>query len=249
MNGDSSGWDTAMQMPHYSAAAMPAASLLEAHHVLQWIRSKRFAMYDYGDVRLNRHAYGLARADLLVLAWFAALPGCAAHASPTITATATTFTNLACAHVSTRQVFIAHKLNSVPASASAGLLKAPSTIHQCTTSLCVTQHPAPLQDKPPDISAEYHRLDIPVDIAAGTRDMIIEASSVFMHVYHMRAAGVCVSYRTFDFGHLDFTFSAQQDLAHFLLGCLEPWREKRGAKAECGDQQDGEAETEAQQAA
>lgn len=138
MNGDPSQWDAAMKMPHYSAKTMPVASLLEGHHMLQWIRNKRFAMYDYGDVRLNRQAYN--------------------------------------------------------------------------------------QDKPPDIAAEYHRIDVPVDIAAGSRDMVIEKDSVYLHVHHMRAAGLeRVTYKEFDFGHLDFTLQSKQDLRQYVLSCLEPW--------------------------
>ena len=144
MNGDPSQWDTAMKMPHYAALSMPAASLLEAHHVLQWLRNRRFAMYDYGDVHLNRQAYK--------------------------------------------------------------------------------------QERPPDIAAEYHRLDVPVDIAAGSRDMIIERAAVFLHVQHMQAAGLeHVTYREFDFGHLDFTMKAKLELRRYVLSKLEPWR--RGSLA------------------
>jgi lysosomal acid lipase/cholesteryl ester hydrolase len=144
MNGDPSQWEAAMKMPHYNAVEMPVASLLEAHHILQWIRTQRFTMYDYGETRLNRKAYG--------------------------------------------------------------------------------------QDKPPDIAAEYHRIDIPVDFAAGSQDMIIEADSVRQHYNHMLAAGLeRLSWREFDFGHLDFTFSAQQDLKHFVVDRLERWQPPEGA--------------------
>lgn len=143
MNGDPSQWESAMRMPHYTAAEMPVASLLEAHHVLQWVHTRRFTMYDYGDVDLNREAYGQAR--------------------------------------------------------------------------------------PIDIAAEYHRIDVPVDFAAGRKDMIIEADSVRQHYDHMKAAGVeRLSWREFDFGHLDFTFSAQQDLKHYVVGRLERWQPLNG---------------------
>ena len=50
-----------MKMPHYSSAAMPAASLLQAHHVLQWIRTKRFTTYDFMDPATNFAAYQQVR--------------------------------------------------------------------------------------------------------------------------------------------------------------------------------------------
>lgn len=148
MNGDPSRWETAMKMPHYTAAEMPVASLLEAHHVLQWIRTNRFTMYDYGDTSLNRKAYG--------------------------------------------------------------------------------------QDKPPDIAADYHRIDIPVDFAAGSQDMIIEADSVRQHYNHMLASGLeRLSWKEFDFGHLDFTFSAQQDLKHYVVDRLERWKPAKDVAWPC----------------
>jgi pimeloyl-ACP methyl ester carboxylesterase len=53
---------------------------------------------------------------------------------------------------------------------------------------------------PPDVAAEYWRLDIPVDICAGSHDGVIPPSNVRRHVAAMRGAGVDVTYREFDFG-------------------------------------------------
>ncbi len=36
----------------------------------------------------------------------------------------------------------------------------------------------------------------------------------------MRAAGVSVTYRVFQFGHLDFTFAAKEELRYYLLNRL-----------------------------
>lgn len=135
MNGDSSDWDRAMQMPHYNATSMPAVSLMQALHMLQWIRAKRFQLFNYGSRALNLAAYG--------------------------------------------------------------------------------------QPTPPDIADNYWRLDIPVDIAAGRNDGIIPPQCVKKHYYAMQAAGVkSLTYREFDFGHLDFTFAAKEELRDHVLQCL-----------------------------
>ncbi|GBF99175.1 alpha beta hydrolase family [Raphidocelis subcapitata] len=73
-------------------------------------------------------------------------------------------------------------------------------------------HPAP-----PDVASEYWRLDVPVDICAGAHDGVIPPANVRRHVAAMRAAGVDVSYREFDYGHLDFTFTTRDELRYFVL--------------------------------
>lgn len=82
---------------------------------------------------------------------------------------------------------------------------------------------APVQKKPWDVAEGYKHFDIPVDIAAGRQDMIIESDSVHLHYHHLKACGVETSFKEFDFGHLDFTFSAAQDLHHYVLDHLETW--------------------------
>lgn len=57
-NGDTSEWDQAMRMPHYNKNSMPAVSLLQAKHMLQWFQTGRFIMFDYGSRDLNLAAYG-----------------------------------------------------------------------------------------------------------------------------------------------------------------------------------------------
>ena len=46
-------------------------------------------------------------------------------------------------------------------------------------------------------------------LVAGEHDGVIPASNVRYHYAAMSAAGMDVSYRQFDFGHMDFTFSAK----------------------------------------
>lgn len=54
LNGDASQWDRALQMPHYNARAMPAISFHTGVHLVQWARSGRFTLYDYGSAALNK---------------------------------------------------------------------------------------------------------------------------------------------------------------------------------------------------
>ena len=103
----------------------------------------------------------------------------------------------------------------------------------CTDSL--------LQETPIDIAANYHRIDIPIDIAGGIRDMIIPSDAVYQHVQHMQAAGKAVTFKEFDFGHLDFTMSSKEDLTHHVLKCAETW-EKREARLKAQQMRHTEAE-------
>jgi len=56
---------------------------------------------------------------------------------------------------------------------------------------------------------------MPVDICAGRGDGIIAKENVLMHYEAMRLASCEVSYKEFDFGHLDFTFAGQYYLGGF----------------------------------
>ncbi|GLI64543.1 hypothetical protein VaNZ11_007837 [Volvox africanus] len=73
---------------------------------------------------------------------------------------------------------------------------------------------------PPDVSSEYWRLDMPVHLVAGRRDGIIPPPNIHRHLEAMRAQGVAVSYREFDFGHLDFTFGVKEELRMYLMKVL-----------------------------
>jgi len=75
--------------------------------------------------------------------------------------------------------------------------------------------------QPPDIVERYGSLaDIPIDLVAGTRDGVIPPHNIRIHYEAMKAAGLQVSYREFDFGHLDFTFAVKEELKRFLLHSL-----------------------------
>ncbi len=46
-------------------------------------------------------------------------------------------------------------------------------------------------------------------LVAGEHDGVIPASNIRYHHAAMSSAGMDVSYREFDYGHMDFTFSAK----------------------------------------
>ncbi|KAK9810435.1 hypothetical protein WJX72_010667 [[Myrmecia] bisecta] len=60
MNGDSSQWDRALQMPHYNSRSMPAISFHCGTHIVQWCRTGLFQLYDYGSAAANMAHYDQA---------------------------------------------------------------------------------------------------------------------------------------------------------------------------------------------
>ena len=58
LSDDASQWDRALQMPHYSAKAMPAVSMDTILHMTQSARTGRFRLFDYGSATDNMSAYG-----------------------------------------------------------------------------------------------------------------------------------------------------------------------------------------------
>ena len=73
------------------------------------------------------------------------------------------------------------------------------------------------QATPPDIGAEYWRINVPVDIIGGSYDGIVPPRDVQRHVELMRAQGVDVTYREFEYGHLDFTFTCRDELKYYVM--------------------------------
>ncbi|KAL0056175.1 hypothetical protein WJX82_008465 [Trebouxia sp. C0006] len=134
LNGDSSQWDRAMQMPHYNTRSMPSISFHTGMHLIQWIRTGRFQMFKYRNNKSNQAVYG--------------------------------------------------------------------------------------SDEPTDIAANYSFLRMPVDIMAGRSDGVIAKENVLMHYQKLQEANCSVTYKEFDFGHLDFTFAVKDDLRHYVLSRL-----------------------------
>ena len=73
------------------------------------------------------------------------------------------------------------------------------------------------QSTPIDIAGEYGKIDVPVDIVAGRNDGVIPPECVQRHVRHMEEQGVDVSYREFDYGHLEFSATVGHDLQSYIL--------------------------------
>jgi lysosomal acid lipase/cholesteryl ester hydrolase len=65
-----------------------------------------------------------------------------------------------------------------------------------------------------------HAEGIPVDLVAGAHDGIIPPRNVAAHHAAMQAAGLTVTYKEFDFGHLDFTFGVKDDLKRYVCRLL-----------------------------
>jgi hypothetical protein len=76
-------------------------------------------------------------------------------------------------------------------------------------------------DQPPDVAAQYHLLaDLPVDLVAGRSDGVIARDDVASHYEAMKAAGLEVTYKEFDVGHLDVTFAVKDEVQHYVISRL-----------------------------
>ncbi|KAK4793883.1 hypothetical protein SAY86_011877 [Trapa natans] len=74
--------------------------------------------------------------------------------------------------------------------------------------------------EPLDLGEHYGLIDIPVDLVAGKKDKVISASMVRKHYRIMKESGVEVSYREFEYAHLDFTFSHREELLAYVMSRL-----------------------------
>lgn len=75
--------------------------------------------------------------------------------------------------------------------------------------------------RPPDIGSQYWRLaGLHIDLLAGKCDGIIPPSNVLCHYQAMREQGLQVTYREFEYGHMDFTFSVKEELRYYVMKCL-----------------------------
>lgn len=75
-------------------------------------------------------------------------------------------------------------------------------------------------DQPLDIAANYAALKMPIDILAGTNDGVIAVENVRKHLEELEKARCHVTYKEFNFGHLDFVFAVKDDLRHYVLSRL-----------------------------
>ncbi|KAG0456584.1 hypothetical protein HPP92_024372 [Vanilla planifolia] len=74
--------------------------------------------------------------------------------------------------------------------------------------------------EPIDLGQYYHLIDVPIDLVAGRKDRVIRSSMVRKHYRQMKRAGVEVSYREFEYAHLDFTFSHREELLAYVMSRL-----------------------------
>eukprot|EP01024_Parvocaulis_polyphysoides_P067166 TRINITY_DN7970_c1_g3_i2.p2 TRINITY_DN7970_c1_g3~~TRINITY_DN7970_c1_g3_i2.p2 ORF type:complete len:180 (+),score=34.35 TRINITY_DN7970_c1_g3_i2:52-591(+) len=72
-----------------------------------------------------------------------------------------------------------------------------------------------------DIVNQYNMLDMPVDLVAGRWDGIISRQNIQYHFDKMEQGGVNVTYKEFDYGHLDFTFAVKEELRDYVLDRLK----------------------------
>ncbi|CAA0818401.1 alpha/beta-Hydrolases superfamily protein [Striga hermonthica] len=73
---------------------------------------------------------------------------------------------------------------------------------------------------PLDVGEYYGFVDVPVDLVAGRKDRVIRPSMVRQHYRVMKEARVEVSYREFEYAHLDFTFSHREELLAYVMSRL-----------------------------
>ncbi|CAG9462204.1 unnamed protein product [Pedinophyceae sp. YPF-701] len=82
------------------------------------------------------------------------------------------------------------------------------------------------QEAPPEVPDSYHLIDVPVDLIGGSRDGVIKPENVKQHYYAMRKHDKQVTFREFDYAHLDFTFGVKSDVRHYVSSrlALSKWR-------------------------
>ena len=77
-------------------------------------------------------------------------------------------------------------------------------------------------DSPPDVAAHYHLLQgLPIDLVAGKSDGVIAREDVETHYEAMKAAGLEVTLKELDVGHLDVTFAVKDEVQHYVMSRLK----------------------------
>ena len=70
------------------------------------------------------------------------------------------------------------------------------------------------------MSAEYWRIDVPVDLVAGLNDGVIGPENIRAHYEAMKAGDVDVQYSEFAYGHLQLNFAVRQEMRDFIVSKL-----------------------------
>lgn len=74
---------------------------------------------------------------------------------------------------------------------------------------------------PPNVSDHYDLLEgIKIDLVAGTYDGVISKEDVMRHYNAMRDAGVEVTYKELELGHLDMCYSSKEEVLQYVSKCL-----------------------------
>lgn len=72
--------------------------------------------------------------------------------------------------------------------------------------------------EPTNLANNYHYLrGISIDLVAGSKDGVVSRDDVLMHYDTLEKAGVEVSFKEFDVGHLDMTFAHKDQVRQYVL--------------------------------
>lgn len=75
---------------------------------------------------------------------------------------------------------------------------------------------------PPNVSDHYDLLeDIKIDLVAGAYDGVISKEDVMRHYNAMRDAGIEVTYKELELGHLDMCYSSKEEVLQYVMTCLK----------------------------
>lgn len=76
-------------------------------------------------------------------------------------------------------------------------------------------------NRPLDVASNYALIsDLPVDLVAGRSDGVIAHEDVAAHYEAMRSAGLEVTYKELDVGHLDVTMAVKDEVQHYVMSRL-----------------------------
>ena len=74
---------------------------------------------------------------------------------------------------------------------------------------------------PQSVSDHYDLLEgIKIDLVAGAYDGVISKEDVMLHYNAMRDAGVEVTYKELELGHLDMCYSSKEEVLQYVMSCL-----------------------------
>ena len=76
-------------------------------------------------------------------------------------------------------------------------------------------------NRPLDVASNYGLIsDLPVDLVAGRSDGIVAREDVAAHYDAMKKAGMDVTYKELNVGHLDVTMAVKDEVQHYVMSRL-----------------------------